>query len=225
MNSIKTSILFINIFLLSCNSDNSVRDAKATNDYYQLSLPTDTTKGVICGTALNEKQNEKMKNILLFAGHPISFYLEHRQIPQICKEIYLKTTPPTDDNKTLGLMDSLFTNNKETRPFYFLTLTETMKKADGAYAEPLGIMAKKFVEENTKEFLNYFINEPMMPREYLNEWAYTVAGEISIIAEKNEKKEADRIKRIMMKNCAECNEEEKQLFDDFMKKIYSSLPS
>jgi hypothetical protein len=156
-------------------------------------------------------------------GHPISFYIAHKNIPQVCKDLYTGKRQPADDSDILSLMDSIFTSNKETAPFYFLTLTLTMAKADGAYSEQLGMMAKSFVETRTKEFVSYFINEPLLTTKNLYNWASFVAGEIEIASERNEKEQLGKLKEKLKANCTGCNAKEMQLLSSFAERINSWL--
>ncbi|MES2654295.1 MAG: hypothetical protein V4620_01840 [Bacteroidota bacterium] len=158
-------------------------------------------------------------NDLKLRGKPISFYLAHPQISQVCKDIYTEKREPSPDKDILALMDSMFTLNDETKAFYFLTVTQTMHKADGAYAEVLGVMAKSFVETRTREFLNYTMNEPLITEKYYNKWVKTVVGEIKICAEGHEKEEAGLIKNKMLKSCTECTEQQKDKLNDFAARV------
>jgi hypothetical protein len=152
-------------------------------------------------------------------GHPISFYITNKNIPQVCKDLYAGKRQPSDDSDIISLMDSIFTSNKETAPFYFLTLTRTMANADGAYAEPLGMMAKSFVETRTKEFVGHFINEPLLTTKNLYEWARLVAGEIEIASEGKEKEQLGKLKEKLKSNCTSCSAKEVQLLSSFVEQI------
>jgi len=160
----------------------------------------------------------------VFNGHPISFYLEHKQIPQVCKDLYNGKRNPSDDAGILNLLDSIFTSNVDTKPFYFLTITRTMPKADGAYAEPLGMMGKQFVEKKTTDFADYFINNPVLTDKDFEEWAKTVAGEIEISAAEQEKEEWARLKSKMKSNCVNCGQRQVKIIDNFLTRVKKSLP-
>ncbi len=200
-------IILLSVLSLGCNlSVKNQSNSELKKDYKQEN-GTDTTM-------FN-------KNL---AGHPLKYYMEHKQIPQVCKDLFIGKRKPTDDSDVLSLMDSLFTNNNETRPFYFLTLTWTMEEADGAYAEPLGMMAKSFVEKRTQRFIELFINESILTKEDLDEWAKSVAGEIQISAEGMEKEEVLNVKNVMIKNCSKCSDKEKRFIDEFIKLLESHSP-
>ncbi len=159
----------------------------------------------------------------VFAKHPISFYLSNSHIPKVCKDLYLNNRLPTDDNDVLSLFDSIVTNNTETRPFYFLTLTRTMKNADGAYSEALGAMAKEFVEKRTVEFLTYFTEEPLLTKDELSDWANAVASEIQIEFEGKELKEAQTMNATMKTHCRNTTPAQQQRLDEFMQLVYADL--
>jgi hypothetical protein len=170
-----------------------------------------------------EQANETKRDSIL-AGHPIQFYLNHPDIPQVCKDLFTNVRKPTDDADVLSLLDSVFTSNDETRPFYFLTITKTMAKADGAYAEPLGIMAKKFVEERTKEFVSYFLRESLLSDIDFQEWARSVAGEVEISAEGKEMEELDRFANVVRLNCDQCFQSQEKIIESFIERVVQFLP-
>ncbi len=208
-------LALLTVVLSNCKpADNKSTDSKTRDTISKLSVKADTL------TLKTDLFNQDLK----FCGHKISFYLTNRQIPQVCKDIFTKKIPVSDDIEVLSLMDSIFTNNKDTGPFYFLTLTQTMEKADGAYAEPLGVMCRKFIETRTKEFFDYFINEPMLTDQNFSEWAQLVAGEIAISAEGHEKNEADKLIRKMAANSRPGNEKQKEKLKEFSKMIVNLCP-
>jgi hypothetical protein len=223
MNSLNKYLILLSLtFLISnCNSFEKNENKNKKDDSTESQL---ITKDSIKITKPEIERNKEITEFDEFYGRKISYYLSHSEIPLVCKEIFLKKRKVSDDNEVLALMDSLFTKNNETRPFYFLTLTRTMEKADGAYAEPLGIMSKKFVENHTKEFFDYFINEPLLSQNDFKEWALTVIGEIKIVAENNEREEFESLKTIMTNNCSECDLKQKEKLNEFLKLIENHCP-
>lgn len=120
----------------------------------QFSCQLVENKRAIVAEAIQEANKERQDSI--FAGHPMSFYIAHQGIPQSCKDIFKSIRKPADDPEGLALLDSILTSNDETRPFYFLTVTRTMEKADGAFAEPLGVVAKQFCRDKNKRVCELF---------------------------------------------------------------------
>ncbi len=159
-----------------------------------------------------------------FRGRPFKFYIDHKDIPQVCKDLFNNVRQPSDESDVLSLLDSIFTSNDETRPFYFFTITRTMSEADGAYAEPLGMMGKQFVETRTMDFVNYFKDDRILTKNDFEEWAKTVAGEIQISSEGQEKNEVEKLLTKMKSNCTNCDKEQIKLIDDFVERVRYHCP-
>lgn len=194
------------MFLLGCNEEQE-----------QHTTAPDTPR------ASNTMSKPDSTALQTFAGRPISFYLAHPQIPSIAKDLYLQKVSVTAEGNILALMDSVFSPNNETAPFYFLVITQTMEKADGAYSEPLGMMAKEYVETNPSEFLGYFMNEPLLIDKNFDEWARCVAGEIMIAMEGQEMAELSKVTDRMKSNCTDCSSQARQKLDDFVARVKSYL--
>ena len=160
-----------------------------------------------------------------FGGHPILFYLRHPQIPQVAKDLYLGRAEPTDNDETLALMDSIFTKNTVTQPFYFLTLTRTMPKADGAYAEPLVIMAKEFAEQQPKRFTTYFLAEKLLTVKDFNNWGECVAMEFYTSNEGREVSARAAWAKARLANCKKCSAAEKSKLREFTELVSQWRPS
>lgn len=198
--------------------------------YYTLVLITLTqyschlidSKGAAVSEAI--KETSMVTNDSILSGYLMSFYINHKEIPQVCKDLFRNIRQPSDEVDVLALLDSVFTSNNKTRPFYFLTITRTMTKADGAYAEPLGMMAKQFVETRTKEFINYFHNESLLTDKDFDEWAKTVAGEIEISSSGREREELMILKEKMKLDCEKCDERQINTINDFVDRVGHHSP-
>jgi hypothetical protein len=132
-------------------------------------------------TTENEEKNfrqigldEKIGNLSL------RDYLSDKEIPQVFKDVFQQRRRLDDDEKTLAIIDSLSSIDKKRHPFYFVLVTRTMWWADGAFAEPLGMAAKDYVESNTQQFLDYFSVEPVLTTFDFEQWAKQTLGEILI---------------------------------------------
>ncbi len=205
------TFILLTVLLSNCgNNENKQSESKMADTAIQ--QPATDTNAPSFG------KDEFGKEVKLL-GQPLSFYLAHAQIPQVCKDIYMQKRTVSADKEVLALPDSMFTINDETKAFYFLTITRTMPKADGAYSEALGVMAKSFVETKTREFLNYHINDPVVTEKDYEQWINTVAGEIKVCAEGHEKAEAANVKKKMLKSCTECDEQQKAKLNDFATRV------
>lgn len=144
-------------------------------------------------------------------------FLLDKSIPQISKDLYLEKVKPTDNNETLALIDSINSIGLA-RGFYFLVITKTMKYADGAYSEPLGLAAKEFVEKNTTEFLSYFMNnQDFLSNEDFKNWSNSVYGEILIDSEGSEQNAVYDLQFKMINNCKGYSKEYKAKIDEFIR--------
>jgi hypothetical protein len=86
------------------------------------------------------------------AGRSIHFYLNHPAIDQQAKAYVQGTFQPSDDQATFTLLDSLTTDNEETRAFYYFVFTDIMQQADGALAEVVGSYAMAYAEKFPEEY-------------------------------------------------------------------------
>lgn len=151
-------------------------------------------------------------------------YLEDDKIPYIFKTVFQGERALNDDEETLALIDSLFSKDSERHPFYFVLVTRTMWWSDGAFSEPLGENAKKYIETETKQFFKYFKNEKVLTEADYSKWTEYVAGEIGITAENNELQEAENVRKRMMKSCSDCTLAEQREIDRFIEIVKKYNP-
>ena len=88
-------------------------------------------------------------------GKPIDFYLNNSQIDQYSKMLYLGKFAVSDDNLTLGILDSLDSDNSETRPFYFFVAHQILTTSDGALSEVLGFYTLDYLTSYPCEFFRW----------------------------------------------------------------------
>lgn len=85
---------------------------------------------------------------------PIRFYLKHPKIDNYTKMFYQGQFGLIDDGLTSAILDSVLTDNHETRPFYIYTFNSALRIADGALAESIGTECKEFMDKFPCEFIN-----------------------------------------------------------------------
>ena len=105
---------------------------------------------------LNKIQVSKINN------KPIDFYLNNPKIDKYSKMYYKCEFAPSDDDITFGFLDSLLTNNKETRPFYFFVFNQILKIADGALAEGIAFKCLNYITKYPCEFIYYSQNDTLV---------------------------------------------------------------
>ena len=98
---------------------------------------------------LNRTQVSKINN------KKIDFYLNHKKIDKYSKMYYKCEFSPSDDELTFGFLDSILTDNKETRPFYFFIFNQILNDADGALGEGMAFISLEYVAKFPCEFLYY----------------------------------------------------------------------
>jgi len=147
-------------------------------------------------------------------------YLLDEKIPQTFKDVFQQKQKLTDDEKTFALIDSIFSSDKERHPFYFVLVTRTMWWSDGAFSEPLGMAARKYVENSTQKFLAYFSTELTLTSFDFERWAIYTLHEILIDTDENIK-ELENTRILMKKNCKECSPENIKMIDKFIECMYA----
>jgi hypothetical protein len=86
-------------------------------------------------------------------GRPIDFYLNHKDIDTPAKLFYKGQYALYDDEETFRFLDSVLTENTETRQFYFFIYNQAMEVTDGALAEYMTSVSRHYLEKYPCEFL------------------------------------------------------------------------
>jgi hypothetical protein len=144
-------------------------------------------------------------------------YLNDPKTPALAKAIVNGNEWNLNDFTVVAFLDSLTAVRRDVRPFYFRVVTNSLQKADGYYAETLGMAGKDFVEFNTKEFASHFDNKDCFTDKDLNDWVHIVMLEFGILAEN----ESDSV---LMKeyvgsvrqNCKSCSASQKATIERFL---------
>jgi hypothetical protein len=112
------------------------------------------------GQEISEKNNPKKHPTLInknyvdkLSGRPIDFYLNHKDIDDPAKLFYKGQYALYDDDETFRFLDSILTENDETRPFYLFIYHQAMEVTDGALAEYMAGVCRRYVEKYPCEFL------------------------------------------------------------------------
>ena len=168
-------------------------------------------------------KDEKFRQISLdekIGNRTLEDYLSDEKISQTFKDVFQQRQSLNDDDETLALIDSLFSSDKERHPFYFVLVTRAMWWSDGAFSEPLVMAAKKYVELNTQQFLEYFSTEPVLTMFDFEQWAKYTLYEILVDAEGKEKEQIEKTKNLMTKNCVECSTKKIEMIEKFIENMY-----
>jgi len=85
-------------------------------------------------------------------GKPISYYLNHKDIDVYAKLYYQGKFAASDDTLTFAFLDSVLTNNEETKPFYLFVANSVVSIADGALAEVVAEYCWAYFEKYPCDF-------------------------------------------------------------------------
>ena len=151
--------------------------------------------------------------------------LNNPAIDNYYKEIYKQEKLiRADDCKMLSITDSLFTKNPESDLFFFIVFTKSMNGSDGFYSEALVLSALKFITTQTIEFADYFNIVPNLTEKDMDNWAYSIVGELQISSENKELEALEKVERQMFENIKEARKEYHIVVEKFIKKLKSKMP-
>ena len=78
----------------------------------------------------------------------LDLFLKSESISKTAKDYYQGRFKAADNPRTYSILDSIRTNNPQTRPFYLYLATQMIKNSDGALSEELGVRAKEYLEQH-----------------------------------------------------------------------------
>jgi hypothetical protein len=115
---------------------------------------------IVLGQVISEKNDPNKHPTLTnknyvdkINGRPIDFYLNHKDIDSPAKLFYKGKYALYDDEETFRFLESVLTENTETRPFYFFIYNQAMDVTDGALAEYMTSVCRRYLEKYPCEFL------------------------------------------------------------------------
>jgi len=112
------------------------------------------------------------------------YYLYNNLISKNAKDFYRGKFSPSDNTRTISIMDSLNTKNNVTRPFYILLVSKMLKKSDGALSESLGVNCRAFLESHPDFLLDFLYSKKLVTNKYyFDKWAKQIAMEFSLDCE------------------------------------------
>jgi CTP:phosphocholine cytidylyltransferase-like protein len=118
------------------------------------------TASIAQGQEISEKNDPKKhpnftnkNHVDKIDGRPIDFYLRHKAIDTPAKMFYKGEYALYDDEETFRFLDGILTDNAETRPFYLFIYNQAMEVTDGALAEYMTSICRRYLEKYPCEFL------------------------------------------------------------------------
>lgn len=144
-------------------------------------------------------------------------YLKDPRTPLLAKNIFYNKWQLNDD-EPLTLLNKLYADDMDARPFYFRVITNSYSKADGAYSEGLGNAGYEYIKNNVAEFTNYFTEADGFTDNDLRTWAKIVLLEIKLDYDNTEYDKYLLIKNYVQaveKNCNNCKQAQLNVLNKF----------
>lgn len=130
-----------------------------------------------------------------------------------------------NDSYLLSLIDSLNSNDKISRNYYFKVFNKIMDKSDGYVSEAIGVDALEYTSYHTKEFIEW---SSALTIEQLDSWAYHVGIEIYLSSQSNEvegddMKNGENYADLLRQNCISCRTDQITRLNRFIKSTLQTV--
>ena len=221
------SVVILSFFMLiagGCGQTTKKQAGVAINETVSGQVESDSTVQSEYDNHPVENEEKNFRQIGIdekIGNRTLKDYLSDKKIPQIFKDVFQqKQSIFEDEEKTFPIIYTLSSTDKERHPFYFVLVTRTMWWADGMFAEGLGMEARKYVESNTRQFLDYFLTETVLTSYDFKQWAKFTLYEILIDSDEN-LEELENTRNKMKKNCKGCSSEKIKMIDKFIENMYA----
>jgi hypothetical protein len=96
------------------------------------------------------------EQVISIGQHPISFYLNHAKIDPFSKRFYRGELSISTDSISASILDSVLTNNAETRPFYFFIFSQIVNMSEDNMIDVVGHKEVQFIDKYPCEFFRAF---------------------------------------------------------------------
>ncbi|PZF73288.1 hypothetical protein [Taibaiella soli] len=143
----------------------------------------------------------------------VSFYLGSQGVSTIAKDYYHNLFVAGDDHKSISIVDSMWTSNCNTRPFYLLLISNMLVNADGALGDTLGVYCKRFIETRPDDIIDFlYCGNPAVNRDFIQHWAYQIAGEIMADRGENPVASREKLLSVALEKCKPENRSKLEFF-------------
>ena len=114
------------------------------------------------------------------------FYYSHPQVSQEAKEYYAGLYSVNNSEKAYTVMDSAFTQNDETRPFYIYLVCRMLGEADENMMSEISIICHYVAEIHPTTLMAVLHAGPnFVPDKYKEIWANRISTEIRVTCERD----------------------------------------
>lgn len=110
-----------------------------------------------------------------------AYYYAHKALSQDARDMYAKTFDINTSPKSYSIIDSTFTQNDETRPFYIYLVCTMLDKAEGELRAELNVICRYLIEQRPNDLTDVlFSSFSLVKSSYKEEWAHRVGVELRI---------------------------------------------
>ncbi len=149
----------------------------------------------------------------------VSYYLQHQQVSQDAIDFYTGDLTVSEPDRAISIVDSLFTKNDDTRPFYILLTSRMLSQAKGDLRRQLNISCRHFAEQNPGALAQFlFTKHYMVLKSYRQQWAYRIAVDIRLICSGDIFDCFKASRNIAISNCEEDNKQKMEVLYNYIRK-------
>ncbi|MCB0699717.1 MAG: hypothetical protein H6551_08455 [Chitinophagales bacterium] len=136
-----------------------------------------------------------------------NYYYALSAVSQDAKDCYAKLFDINSSARAFSILDSMFTVNKATQPFYIYLACTMLPEATGELRAQLNIVCRHLIEQDPTALTNVlFSKNSLVKSRYRQYWAHRVGVEIRVTCESDP---LDCFKRSRNRALSNCNEASK----------------
>lgn len=134
----------------------------------------------------------------------VRFYLQHTEISEDAIEFYTGRSTVKNQEKALAVVDSMFTENNETRPFYLLLVSRMSLVAKGALNKQITMSCRHFAEQHPSDLAAFLYQKHLlMDSRFVDEWAHKISVDIRVMCDEDLLSCFKQSRNIALANCNE----------------------
>lgn len=166
---------------------------------------------ILCCTCSSFLYAQDLKNF--------DFYYSHPQVSQEAKEYYAGLYSVNSSDKAYNVMDSAFTQNDETRPFYIYLVCRMLGEANENMLSELSIICRYVAEIHPTTLMAVlYSGRNFLDDKYKAEWAKRVSTEIRVTCDTELMDCFKQSRTLAVQNCAESQKPRLEMMYNMVRK-------
>lgn len=109
-----------------------------------------------------------------------NYYLSHPQVSQDAKDYYAGQFNINTSERVYSVLDSAFTQNSITRPFYIYLISKMIPEAENSLLAEINIICKYLTEKHPADLVSVLFADKQVDDKYKSLWAARLSIEIRI---------------------------------------------